>query len=290
MEQPAARGIMVQQIKALWGVYASQKEAVAGAVLLLVIIAVAILAPYVSPYDPSHLGDSLMEPPGRRHFLGTDGLGRDVFSMVLHGTRVSLTIGVVSALLSGIIGTLVGGVAGFYGGWADAVVSGITDIFLMLPTFFFVLIIVAMFGSSMLHVMIVIALTSWPGNARLMRAQSLSLRERTFVAGSRAIGESGWSILFRHVIPNGIFPVIANTTMQVAGAILTEAGLSFLGLGDPNVVSWGRMVYDGRTYLASAWWISTFPGLAIVVTVMAFYLIGDGLNRVLNPKLAGERV
>ncbi|HHW19328.1 MAG TPA: ABC transporter permease [Firmicutes bacterium] len=269
--------------------YSSQKQAVAGLVILLLVVAVAFLAPYISPYDPNYLGDTLMEAPGRQHLLGTDGMGRDVFSMILHGTRVSLLVGVISALLSGMIGTLVGGISGFFGGTVDAVISEIIDIFLMLPTFFLILIIVAMFGSSMLNVMIVIGLTSWPGNARLMRAQALSLRERTFVIGAKVIGESRGSILFRYIIPNGIFPIIANTTMQVASAILTEAGLSFLGLGDPNVVSWGRLIYDGRAYLTSAWWISTFAGLAIVVTVMAFYLIGDGLNRVLNPKLRDER-
>ncbi len=289
MDENAARARFTRSLKEFWMAYSSQKQAVAGLVILLLVVAVAFLAPYISPYDPNYLGDTLMEAPGRQHLLGTDGMGRDVFSMILHGTRVSLLVGVISALLSGMIGTLVGGISGFFGGTVDAVISEIIDIFLMLPTFFLILIIVAMFGSSMLNVMIVIGLTSWPGNARLMRAQALSLRERTFVIGAKVIGESRGSILFRYIIPNGIFPIIANTTMQVASAILTEAGLSFLGLGDPNVVSWGRLIYDGRAYLTSAWWISTFAGLAIVVTVMAFYLIGDGLNRVLNPKLRDER-
>lgn len=289
MDENAARTRFTRSLKEFWMAYSSQKQAVAGLLILLLVVAVAFLAPYISPYDPNYLGDTLMEAPGRQHLLGTDGMGRDVFSMILHGTRVSLLVGVISALLSGMIGTLVGGISGFFGGTVDAVISEIIDIFLMLPTFFLILIIVAMFGSSMLNVMIVIGLTSWPGNARLMRAQALSLRERTFVIGAKVIGESRGSILFRYIIPNGIFPVIANTTMQVASAILTEAGLSFLGLGDPNVVSWGRLIYDGRAYLTSAWWISTFAGMAIVVTVMAFYLIGDGLNRVLNPKLRDER-
>lgn len=289
MDENAARARFTRSLKEFWMAYSSQKQAVAGLLILLLVVAVAFLAPYISPYDPNYLGDTLMEAPGRQHLLGTDGMGRDVFSMILHGTRVSLLVGVISALLSGMIGTLVGGISGFFGGTVDAVISEIIDIFLMLPTFFLILIIVAMFGSSMLNVMIVIGLTSWPGNARLMRAQALSLRERTFVIGAKVIGESRGSILFRYIIPNGIFPVIANTTMQVASAILTEAGLSFLGLGDPNVVSWGRLIYDGRAYLTSAWWISTFAGMAIVVTVMGFYLIGDGLNRVLNPKLRDER-
>lgn len=275
--------------KKFWRAYSSNRQAVLGLVILGLVLTAALFAPYIAPHDPTKLGDDMMAPPSAKYLLGTDGMGRDVFSMILHGTRVSLIIGVVSAFLSGFIGTILGGVSGFFGGWFDAVISEIVDIFLMLPTFFLILIIIAMFGSSMLNVMIVIGLTSWPGNARLMRAQALSLRERTFVTGARAIGESQSRILFRYIIPNGIFPIVANTTMQVATAILTEAGLSFLGLGDPNVISWGQLIYAGKDYLTSAWWVSTFSGLAIVFTVMAFYLIGDGLNRALNPKMNDKR-
>lgn len=158
----------------------------------------------------------------------------------------------------------------------------------MIPTFFLILIIVSIFGSSMTNVMIVIGLTSWPSNARLMRVQALSLKERTFIRSVTAIGESRTQVFFRYIIPNGIYPVISNTTMSIAGAILTEAGLSFLGLGDPNIVSWGQMIYEGKVYLSTAWWIATFAGIATVVLVVSFYLIGDGLNVVLNPKLKSK--
>ena len=159
------------------------------------------------------------------------------------------------------------------------------NVFLMIPSFFLVLIIVAMFGSSMVNVMFVIGLTSWPSNARMMRVQAMSIKERTFVKSAVAMGESKRQILFKYIIPNGLFPVIANTTMGVAKAILTEASLSFLGLGDPNVVSWGQIIYHGKQYMPKGWWISTFAGVAVVFTVLTFFLIGDGLNRVLSPKM-----
>ncbi|WP_217506319.1 ABC transporter permease [Paenibacillus xylanilyticus] len=256
--------------------------------ILALLVLVAIFAPLIATHDPYALGEELTAPPGAVHLLGTDGLGRDVFSMIIYGARTSLLIGVVAALISGVIGTLLGGIAGFYRGPLDKVLTEVNNIFLIMPTFFLILLVIALFGSSMLNVMLIIGLTSWVGNARLMRAQAMSLRERTFVLSSTAIGESRIRILFKHIIPNGIFPIIANTTMNISGAILTEAGLSFLGLGDPNVVSWGQIVFNGRAYLTSGWWISTFSGLTIVITVLAFYLIGDGLNRILSPKLRGH--
>lgn len=263
----------------------SNIELKVGLILLGIILTIVITAPVLATHDPYVLGDNLLAAPGSEHWLGTDGLGRDVYSMILYGAKTSIIVGVVSALISGIVGTLIGGLAGFLGGRFDQAISEIINIFLMIPTFFLILIIIALFGSSLLNVMIVIGLTTWPSNARLMRVQAMSLKERTFVKSVTAIGESKMSVLFRYIIPNGIFPVIANTTLSVAGAILTEAGLSFLGLGDPNLISWGQMIYDGKAFMASAWWISTFPGLATVFLVVSFYLIGDGLNVVLNPKL-----
>ena len=164
------------------------------------------------------------------------------------------------------------------------VLSELINVFMMIPTFFLELMIIAMFGNSITNVMIVIGLTSWASNAKLMRAQALSLRERTFVKSAIVMGETRPQILFNYIIPNGIFPVIANTTMGMSGAILTEASLSFLGLGDVNVISWGQMIYDSKSYITSAWWIATFAGIAIVLTVITFYMLGDGLNHVLNPK------
>ena len=167
----------------------------------------------------------------------------------------------------------------------DAVLGELINVFMMMPTFFLVLIVVALFGSGLFNVMVVMGLTSWVGNAKLMRAQAMSLRQRTFVRSAEAIGEGRLLILFRHVVPNGIFPIIANTTMGIASAILTESSLAFLGLGDPNVISWGQVIQSGKSYLTNGWWICLFGGLAIIYTVVTFYLIGDGLNRVLSPKL-----
>lgn len=265
--------------------YTQNTQAMVGLSLLIVILLTAVFASVLAPHDPYALIGGLLETPSRTHPLGTDNLGRDVLSRLIYGSRVSLMVGTVAATLSGILGTTLGAIAGFFGGKVDAVLSEVIDIVLMIPTFFLILIVVALMGSSVLNVMIVIGLTSWPGNARVMRSQALSLRTRTFVQAARASGESEWRILLRYIVPNGIFPVVSNTTMQVATAILTEASLSFLGLGDPNAVSWGQMIFSGRTYITSAWWVAAFPGLAIVMTVAAFYLIGDGLNRVLNPKL-----
>ncbi|WP_407695750.1 ABC transporter permease [Sedimentibacter hydroxybenzoicus] len=256
-----------------------------GIILLTIIILLALFAPLIATHDPFSLNDDMVNPPSKNYLLGTDGLGRDIFSGILYGARTSIVIGVVAASISGIVGTLIGGISGFYGGKIDSVVSEIINVFLMMPTFFLILIIVALFGSSMFNVMVVIGITTWTGNARLMRAQALSLKQRTFVKSLENIGESKIKTLIKHIIPNGIFPIIANTTMNISEAILTESGLSFLGLGDPNVMSWGQMVYNGKSYLTNGWWISTFSGAAIVLTVLAFYLIGDGMNNILSPKL-----
>jgi peptide/nickel transport system permease protein len=205
-------------------------------------------------------------------------------SMIIFGVRTSLQVAVISALISGALGIIFGGVAGYFGGLIDQITSEIINIFLMLPTFFLILLVVALFGNSIVNVMIVIGLVTWPSNAKLMRAQALTLRERTFVKSAITMGETKSQILFKYIIPNGVFPVVANTTMGMAYAILTEASLSFLGLGDPTVVSWGQMIFNGKAFITSAWWVSTFAGLAIVLTVLVFYLVGDGLSHVLNPK------
>lgn len=256
-----------------------------GLAMLAVLLLCAILAGVLSPYDPYALSNDLVAAPSGSHPLGTDHLGRDVLSMILHGTRISLMIGSISALIAAAVGILLGGVSGFFGGKADTLFGGFINLFMMMPTFFLVLIVVALFGSGMFKVMVVIGLTSWVGNAKLMRAQAMSLRERTFIKAAESVGESKLRILFRHVIPNGIFPIIANTTMGVASAILTESSLAFLGLGDPNLVSWGQIIQNGKSYLLTGWWICLFAGLAIIYTVITFYLLGDGLNRVLSPKL-----
>lgn len=257
----------------------------AGLIGLLIILIIIIFSPFIANFDPYEFGDfPLAKISEEGHILGTNHLGQDVFSMIVYGTKTSVKVAVVSALISGVIGIIIGGIAGYFGGVVDRVLSEVINIFMMLPTFFLILMIIALFGSSITNVMIVIGLTTWPSNAKLMRAQAMSLRERTFVKSATSMGETKRQILFKYIIPNGIYPVISNTTVGMANAILTEAGLSFLGLGDPNTISWGQMIFEGKQYITNAWWISTFAGIAIVLTVTCFYLLGDGLNRVLNPK------
>lgn len=257
----------------------------AGAIGLAVFIIIAVLAPLFSPFDPFHYGEDVLNKVGENHHvLGTNHLGQDVLSMIIFGARTSLKVAAISALISGILGVCIGALAGYFGGIIDQIVSEIINVFLMLPTFFLILLIVALFGSNLLNIMVVIGITTWPSNAKLMRAQALSLRERVFVKSAKAMGENDLQILFKYIIPNGIFPVIANTTVGMSNAILTEASLSFLGLGDPNIISWGQMIYDGKAYITSAFWISFFPGVAIILTVTFFYLLGDGLNHIMNPK------
>ena len=266
----------MEKVKKVWkrirGLVAASGQLRVGLVLFALVLLVVLFAPQLAPFDPYDLGDDLLVPPGTAgHLLGTTNMGQDILSMLIYGSRASLAIGIVAAAISGVIGTLVGAVAGFYGGKLDKVINEVINVFLMIPSFFLVLIIVAMFGSSMVNVMFVIGLTSWPSNARMMRVQAMSIKERTFVKSAVAMGGSKRQILFKYIIPNGLFPVIANTTMGVAKAILTEASLSFLGLGDPNVVSWGQMIFDGKQYLTSGWWMSTFAGLCIRLIVMSFY-------------------
>ena len=276
---------MKKTLQKAWTVIRGNTQLKIGLVLLCILLLTALLAPLLAPYAPFFLSDDLVAAPSRTHPLGTDGLGRDVLSMLIFGARTSLVVGITAAFIAGVIGTLLGGVAGYFGGRTDAVLGELINIFMMMPTFFLVLIVVALFGSGLFNVMVVMGLTSWVGNAKLMRAQAMSLRQRTFIRSAEAIGESRLSILFRHVIPNGIFPIIANTTMGIASAILTESSLAFLGLGDPNIISWGQVIQSGKGYLTNGWWFCLFGGLAIIYTVVTFYLIGDGLNRVLSPKL-----
>lgn len=268
-----------------WNAFKSDKQLRIGIIGILVLLLIIVFADILSQKDPRSFDYQRLVPPGAAgHLLGTNHLGQDVYAMLIHGVSTSLKVAVISSFISGALGVLIGGLAGFLGGKVDLVVSELINIFLMIPTFFLILLIIALFGNNIVNVMIVIGITTWPSNAKLMRAQALSLRERVFVKSAIALGETKSQILFKYILPNGIFPVVANTTRGMAGAILTEAALSFLGLGDPNIISWGQMIYQGKAYVTSAWWISAFSGLAIIVTVIIFYMLGDGLNHVLNPK------
>ena len=275
----------IEKIRELCKASYSDKQMRLGLICLFVQLVIIAFASQITNFNPYEYGDDILSGLGENgHILGTNHMGQDVFSMIVYGTATSLKVAVISALISGILGVIIGGIAGFFGGKVDQIISECINIFMMLPTFFLILLIIALFGSSIYNVMVVIGITTWPSNAKLMRAQALSIRERTYVKSAKALGENNRQILFKYIIPNGIFPVIANTTVGMSNAILTEAGLSFLGLGDPNIISWGQMIYQGKPYITTAWWISTFAGIGIVVTVTTFYLLGDGLNHILNPK------
>lgn len=277
-------------IKKIWKTITGDRQLLAGTIGLALLLLLAVAAAAVATENPYHYGKDMLVGLGENgHILGTNHMGQDIYSMIIYGIRTSLKVAVISALISGARGVFIGGIGGFFGGKVDTFISELINVFMMLPSFFLILLIIAMFGNSITNVMIVIGITTWPSNAKLMRAQALSLRERTFVKSAVAMGETKRQILFKYIIPNGIFPVIANTTMGMSNAILTEAGLSFLGLGDPGIISWGQMIYTGKQYITSAWWISAFAGAAIVVTVLVFYLLGDGLNHVLDPKYSRKR-
>ncbi len=269
--------------------YLSSRYGLAGLIMFLVILTMALFAPAIAPYRPTDISYDVLMPPSKSHLFGTDHLGRDVFSRVVYGARVSLTVGFVAAGLSALIGIVVGALSGYIGGIFDEVLSKIIDSFLMFPVFFLILIIVAVFGRNLIYIMLVIGVTTWPSNARIMRAQTMSLKEKAFIKIARATGESPTRIIFTHIIPNGMYPVVANSAMQIGGAILTEAALSFLGLGDPSVVSWGKMINDARSYMFFAWWNIVFPGVFTVITVATFSFIGDGLQQALYPKLSEVR-
>ena len=256
----------------------------AGLVCIAGMAALAILAPTISPYDPLALGDRALAQPEARHLFGTDDLGRDILSGILHGARISLTIGFLAALTATGVGVLVGAVAGYYGGSVDDLLMRVTEWFLVIPQFFLVLIVAALFGPRTLNVILVIGLLGWPATARLVRAQFLALREREFVLAARTLGAGDWRIIMRQILPNGLAPAIVSGSLQVAAAVLIESNLRFLGLSDPNVVSWGGMLNSAQRFLFQAWWTAAFPGAAIFVTVLGFNLLGDGLNDALNPR------
>lgn len=273
------------RIAAFWRPFVASKMGPIGLAILIIVALAAIFAPVLAPDGPFKLGAPRLLAPGEQgHLLGTDHLGRDVFAQIVYGARVSLSIGLVAASISLIVGVIVGSIAGYFGGFIDLILSRMTDMFLIIPAFFLIIVVVATLGSGITYVMIVIGLTAWPTSARLMRAQAMTLRERTFIQALKALGESSPRILLRHIIPNGIQPLIANASLDIASAILIEAGLSFLGLGDPNKATWGRMIFDGRTTILTAWWSSVFPGVAIIITVLGFYLVGDGISYVLSPR------
>ncbi len=261
--------------------------AMAGLVLVGGLFAVSLAAPWLAPYDPNFIDlKAVLMPPSAAHLLGTDPLGRDVLSRIIYGSRVSLKVGFVAVGLATLVGLLVGSLAGFYGGWVDQVLMRLVDLMLCFPTFFLILAVIAVLEPSIGNIMAVIGLTSWMGVARLVRAEFLSLREREFVVAARALGASDARLILRHMLPNALAPVMVSATLGVAGAILTESALSFLGLGvQPPTPSWGNILTAGKDNIEIAWWLSSFPGLAILVTVMSYNLLGEGIREAIDPRL-----
>ena len=265
------------------------KLAMAGLAVMVLLYVVTLVTPLIAPYDPAEQGNIILSrylAPSLEHLMGTDKFGRDIFSRVLYGARISLSIGFIAVAISITLGTLIGAFAGYFGGIVDSILMRFTDMMLSFPRLVLLIVVIALFEPNIYLVVIVLGLTGWMGTARLVRGEVLSLREREFVQAARALGMGDWRIIFRHVIPNTIAPVIVSATLGIGQTILTEASLSFLGLGvQPPTPSWGNMVSDGRDALINAWWIATFPGIAIVVTVVAFNLLGDGLRDALDPRL-----
>jgi peptide/nickel transport system permease protein len=258
----------------------------AGAIILLLAIAMAIAAPFAYPRSPWDMIGVPFQPPGARGFLlGSDMLGRDVASGIMHGAVVSLLIGLVSAIVAVTIGVTLGGFAGYYGGWIDDALMRVTEFFQTIPNFVLLIVLVALFSPNVVSITVAIGVVSWPPVARIVRGEFLSLRSREFVQAAILMGESDLHIMVTQVLPNALSPVIVAGSLLVATAILLESALSFLGLGDPNLMSWGYMIGAARTVMRRAWWMSFFPGLAIVLTVLALNLLGDGLNDALNPRL-----
>jgi peptide/nickel transport system permease protein len=257
-----------------------------GAVALVVIFLAAIFADQVSPYAPNQqFLRNRLQPPSAEHWLGTDHFGRDVMSRIIHGGRVSLQVGFVSVGIALAIGGIMGLLAGFYGGRLDSVVSGLVDVLLALPAFLLALAIVAALGPSLINVMIAVGVANIPQFARITRSAVLTVREMDYVTAAEAVGARDVGIMFKHVVPNSLGPIIVQVTLSLAGAILAAAGLSFLGLGaQPPTAEWGSMLNSARPYIRDAHWAVTFPGLAIMMTVLALNMVGDGLRDALDPR------
>lgn len=264
----------------------SNPLALAGFVIILLIFVLAMLAPWIAPYDPNEINvKAILLGPSMQHWMGTDGLGRDVLSRMLHGGRISLLVGLVAVGISTLIGILLGALAGFYRGWVDIFIMRLVDVMLSIPSFFLILAVIAFLTPSIINIMIVIGLTSWMGVTRLVRAEFLSLCEREYVMASRTLGARDFRLIFKHLLPNSLTPIIVSAVLGVAGAVLMESGLSFLGLGvQAPQASWGNILTDGKEYIQFAWWLSLFPGLAILITVLGYNLLGEGLRDALDPR------
>lgn len=267
-------------------VFLRNPSAMIGLVLLIAIVLASIFGPMLYTTNPMELVWRPFTPPGEMpYFLGTDYVGRDIIAGLLHGGRVTLIIGFSAAVITVTIGVTIGALAGFYGGWVDALLMRITELFQVIPYLLIAMVVVMLFGATVTTTALAIGGVSWTGTARLARAEFLRLRVLDYVMAERSIGAPNRRLIWRVILPNAAPPLIVSSTLSIGIAVLFEAGLSYLGLSDPNHISWGRMIGDSRPYILDTWWAVTFPGLAIFISVLAISLVGDGLNDALNPKL-----
>ena len=273
-----------------WRNFYSNWVSVLGLIILLLLTVTALIGPVIAPFDPEDLEiGRRATAPNSMYWVGTDELGRDVFSRAVTATRVSLLVGIIAAGVSTLVGILVGSLSGFFGGWLDHILMRITEVFQVVPQFFLAVVLVALFGASVLNIIVAIALLTWPIIARLTRSEFLSLKSRQYVDAAYLGGASNTRLIFREILPNAMGPIIVSATLLVGRAMLTEAGLSFLGLGDPSRISLGVMLYQSRPFVQFAWWAALFPGMMIFLAVLSTNLIGDGLNDVIYPHLNEEK-
>jgi peptide/nickel transport system permease protein len=281
-------------VQLFWRAFSRNRLAIIGGIVVAILATAAILAPFVSPWDPFRPDvKRILEPPSKQHPFGTDQIGRDVLSRMLYGARVSLAVGFVSVGIAAAIGIMLGAAAGYHGGMIDATIMRLVDLMLVFPRFFLLLAVLAFLRPSIWTIMAVIGLTGWMGVARLVRAEFLALKEREFVLWSQSIGASAFRIIWRHILPNAMAPVLVAMTLGIPAAILTESGLSFLGLGvQPPHATWGNILNEGKDTIELAWWLSVYPGVAILVTVLSYNLLGEGIRDALDPRLrqSGGRV
>ncbi len=293
-----------------WRRFRKNRLAAVGGVIVVLMFFVAVFAPFISPYNPDDIDRRhILESPSLKHPLGTDDLGRDVLSRMILGSRISLSVGFVAVGIATLIGIFLGAISGYYGGWVDRIIMRFIDIMLTIPTFFLILAVIAfidpniwsssaipgwirnslrviLIDPNIMNIMVVIGLTSWMGVARLVRAEVLSLKEREFVLAARALGTGDMNIIFRHIMINSMTPVFVSAVLGIAGAVLVESALSFLGIGvQPPAPSWGNILTLGKDNIEIAWWLSVFPGLAILITVLSYNLVGEGLRDALDPRL-----
>jgi peptide/nickel transport system permease protein len=273
-------------VREFWRRYRQNKGAVVGLATLVFVVIVAVAAPLVFPASPWEMAGAPFQRPFGEFPLGTDMLGRNVLSGIVHGARVSLMVGVVSTVFAVTLGLAFGALAGYFGGVLDDALMRFTEFFQTIPSFVFAIVLVAIFRPSIVSIVAAIAIVSWPPVARLVRGEFLSLRRREFVQAAVVVGESHLQIILGQILPNALSPVIVMASLMIASAILLESALSFLGLGDPNMMSWGYMIGASRSVIRQAWWMSTFPGIAIFLTVLALNLVGEGLSDAMNPRLA----